>query len=116
MKDEDLFPYLLVNIGSGVSICCIKNRNEWQRVGGTSMGGGTFWGLGRLLTGVSNFDELLALAGTGRREGVDTLVKDIYGNGFNNSEIKFFFKWQLFFGFRHLDYYLIKNLSFWKLN
>ena len=43
------------------------------------MGGGTFWGLGRLLTGVSNFDELLDLAEQGSREGVDTLVKDIYG-------------------------------------
>ena len=34
---------------------------------------------GRLLTGVSNFDELLDLAEQGSREGVDTLVKDIYG-------------------------------------
>ena len=81
IKDEDLFPYLLVNIGSGVSICCIRNRDDWERVGGTSMGGGTFWGLGRLLTGVSDFDELLAMAGKGSREGVDTLVKDIYGHG-----------------------------------
>ena len=43
------------------------------------MGGGTFWGLGRLLTGVSNFDELLDLAEQGDRDGVDILVKDIYG-------------------------------------
>ena len=42
----DTFPYLLVNIGSGVSIICIKNETEWERVGGTAMGGGTFWGLG----------------------------------------------------------------------
>ena len=73
------FPYLLVNIGSGVSIICITAAGEWERVGGTAMGGGTFWGLGRLLTGVSNFDELLAMAEEGSREGVDTLVKDIYG-------------------------------------
>ena len=43
---SDTFPYLLVNIGSGVSIICIKNETEWERVGGTAMGGGTFWGLG----------------------------------------------------------------------
>lgn len=75
------FPYLLVNIGSGVSIICIHGNGKWERVGGTAMGGGTFWGLGRLLTGVANFDELLAMAEAGSREGVDTLVKDIYGFG-----------------------------------
>ena len=63
-----------------MSILKIFFRNEWERVGGTSMGGGTFWGLGRLLTGCSNFDDLLTLAGKGKRDRVDTLVKDIYGH------------------------------------
>ena len=30
-----------------------------QRIGGTATGGGTFWGLGRLLTGENGFDNLL---------------------------------------------------------
>lgn len=80
-NDENLFPYLLVNIGSGVSICCIRSADEWERVGGTSMGGGTFWGLGRLLTGKDSFDDILELAEKGSRSGVDTVVRDIYGGG-----------------------------------
>lgn len=32
--------------------CCFKveSENEYERIGGTSMGGGTFWGLGSILT------------------------------------------------------------------
>lgn len=43
------------------------------------MGGGTFWGLMSLLTGVTSFDEMLALADRGDNSGVDMLVGDIYG-------------------------------------
>ena len=28
----------------------VEDNNKFERVGGTSMGGGTFWGLGSLLT------------------------------------------------------------------
>jgi pantothenate kinase len=47
-----LWPYLLVNIGSGVSIGRVDGEGRYQRVSGTNIGGGTFWGLGRLLTGL----------------------------------------------------------------
>lgn len=43
------------------------------------MGGGTFWGLGALLTGASSFDDLLKLAAAGNHVNVDLLVEDIYG-------------------------------------
>lgn len=43
------------------------------------MGGGTFWGLGSLLTKAKGFDELLQLASEGDHRNVDLLVKDIYG-------------------------------------
>lgn len=43
------------------------------------MGGGTFWGLGSLLTKARGFDELLHLASEGDHRNVDLLVKDIYG-------------------------------------
>ena len=43
----ELFPYLLVTIGSGVSIIKVDSETSWERIGGTATGGGTFWGLGR---------------------------------------------------------------------
>lgn len=86
----DIFPYLLINIGSGVSIVkvypyitgstclCdivhthtemlslwtlwlskesvhmlflkVESEDKFERIGGSSIGGGTFWGLGALLT------------------------------------------------------------------
>ena len=63
--DEILFPYLLVNIGSGVSMLRVGGDGDFERVSGSSLGGGTFWGLCRLLTGCQNFDEMLELSARG---------------------------------------------------
>ena len=60
-----LFPYLLVNIGSGVSMIKVDGDGTFERVSGSSLGGGTFWGLCRLLTGCKNFDEMLELSARG---------------------------------------------------
>ncbi|WOL02923.1 pantothenate kinase 2 [Canna indica] len=76
---NDLFPYLLVNIGSGVSIIKVDGDGKFERVSGTNVGGGTFWGLGRLLTKCKSFDELLELSQHGDNSNVDMLVGDIYG-------------------------------------
>ncbi|KAK4971219.1 hypothetical protein LTR28_013430, partial [Elasticomyces elasticus] len=71
------YPYLLVNIGSGVSMIKVSAPStdpkpgvrpgtpNYQRIGGTSLGGGTFWGLLSLLTGAGSFDEMLAMAEQG---------------------------------------------------
>jgi type II pantothenate kinase len=48
--DPNIFPYLLVNIGSGVSIMKAESEDSYDRIGGTATGGGTFWGIGSLLT------------------------------------------------------------------
>ncbi|XP_076453588.1 4'-phosphopantetheine phosphatase-like [Babylonia areolata] len=82
--DQDVFPYLLVNIGSGVSLVKVESDNKFERIGGTSTGGGTFWGLGCLLTQTKSFDELLELAEKGDHRSVDMLVKDIYGGNYSN--------------------------------
>ncbi|XP_014399276.1 PREDICTED: pantothenate kinase 4 isoform X2 [Myotis brandtii] len=74
-----IFPYLLVNIGSGVSIVKVKTEDRFEWIGGSSIGGGTFWGLGALLTKTQKFDELLHLASRGQHANVDMLVQDIYG-------------------------------------
>ncbi|KAF3329022.1 pantothenate kinase 2-like isoform X1 [Carex littledalei] len=79
IDQNDLFPYLLVNIGSGVSIIKVDGFGKFQRVSGTNVGGGTYWGLGRLLTKCNSFDELLELSQKGDNSQLDMLVGDIYG-------------------------------------
>jgi type II pantothenate kinase len=49
-------PCLLVNIGSGVSIIKVDEDGAFERVSGTSLGGGTLWGLLSLLTPATTFD------------------------------------------------------------
>ncbi|XP_043703869.1 pantothenate kinase 2-like isoform X3 [Telopea speciosissima] len=83
---NDLFPYLLVNIGSGVSMIKVDGEGKFQRVSGTNVGGGTYWGLGRLLTKCKSFDELLELSQRGDNRKMDMLVGDIYG-GMDYSKI-----------------------------
>ncbi|WOO79464.1 Pantothenate kinase 2 [Vanrija pseudolonga] len=77
--DTPVFPCLLVNIGSGVSIVKVDEDGSYERVSGTSLGGGTLWGLLSLLTDASTFDEMLLLSEQGDNSAVDMLVGDIYG-------------------------------------
>ncbi|KAL3694170.1 hypothetical protein R1sor_007821 [Riccia sorocarpa] len=86
INHDELFPYLLVNIGSGVSIIKVDGDGVFQRVSGTNLGGGTFWGLGRLLMNCKTFDEILELSQRGDNSSVDMLVGDIYG-GLDYSKI-----------------------------
>ena len=84
----DIYPYLLVNIGSGVSMVKVSGPRRYERVGGTSLGGGTFWGILSLLTGARTFDEMLKMAEAGDNSGVDMLVGDIYGTGYGKIGLK----------------------------
>ncbi|XP_029350328.1 pantothenate kinase 2, mitochondrial isoform X3 [Echeneis naucrates] len=79
---ENPYPLLLVNIGSGVSILAVYSENNYKRVTGTSLGGGTFLGLCCLLTGCSTFEEALEMASQGESTRVDKLVRDIYGGDY----------------------------------
>ncbi|KAH9178837.1 pantothenate kinase [Lactarius sanguifluus] len=99
-------PYLLVNIGSGVSIIKVEEDGTFERVSGTSLGGGTLWGLLSLLTPATSFDglssffaqtrmtqlktfaEMLALSEAGDNAAVDMLVKDIYGQDYSKLGLK----------------------------
>ncbi len=87
-SSNDVYPYLLVNIGSGVSFLKVSGPREYQRVGGTSLGGGTLWGLLSLLTGARTFDEMLDLASRGDNTKVDMLVGDIYGTDYGKIGLK----------------------------
>ncbi|MGH0149081.1 UNVERIFIED_CONTAM: hypothetical protein FKN15_014427 [Acipenser sinensis] len=79
---DNPFPMLLVNIGSGVSILAVYSKDNYKRVTGTSLGGGTFLGLCCLLTGCETFEEALEMAAKGDSTNVDKLVKDIYGGDY----------------------------------
>ncbi|KAL3418062.1 pantothenate kinase [Phlyctema vagabunda] len=85
---SDIYPYLLVNIGSGVSMIRVSGPREFKRVGGTSLGGGTLWGLLSLLTGARTFDDMLGMAERGDNAKVDMLVGDIYGADYGKIGLK----------------------------
>lgn len=85
---QSVYPFILVNIGSGVSILKVTSENVCERVGGCPMGGGTFFGLARLLAGGLSFDEALKQAGEGNKNNVDMLVRDIYGGNYDKFNLK----------------------------
>lgn len=78
------FPYLLVNIGSGVSIVKVTGHDQCQRVSGSALGGGTFWGLANMLLDCNSFDQIIDLTHSGDNSNVDMLVGDIYGGAYQN--------------------------------
>eukprot|EP00834_Sanchytrium_tribonematis_P005219 NODE_302_length_10333_cov_0.506840.p1 type:complete len:741 gc:universal NODE_302_length_10333_cov_0.506840:4909-7131(+) len=87
------YPYLLVNIGSGVSIIKVKSETEFDRISGSSVGGATFWGLTSLFASYSNvskfdFDDILDLTKKGQNHNVDLLVGDIYGTDYSKIGLK----------------------------
>lgn len=87
-EDDAIYPYLLVNIGSGVSILKADGPDIFSRIGGSSLGGGTLWGLLSLITGAKTYDEMLDWAQDGDNTNVDMLVGDIYGSAYNNIGLK----------------------------
>jgi len=74
-KFSNSYPYIVVNIGSGVSILLVKSEKKYKRISGTSIGGGTFLGLCCLLTGCSTYEEAIELATRGDSHKVDKLYE-----------------------------------------
>ncbi len=102
--EKPIYPYLLVNIGSGVSILrvdspdryvtehahmfdggkrmaltlmfsrCVVLHFSFERVSGTCIGGGTYLGLCRLLTKYKDFDAVMELCQKGDPTKCDMLV------------------------------------------
>lgn len=66
----------------------VSGPSQYQRIGGSSLGGGTLWGLLSLLTQAKSFDEMLGMAEKGDNTQVDMLVGDIYGGGYGRIGLK----------------------------
>jgi len=97
LKNEgSVFPYLLVNCGSGVSILKVDSPTQFERVSGSQVGGGTYWGLCRLCSHAVSMDKMddtltpdtltfakaFELATKGDATKVNMLVSDIYGGDY----------------------------------
>jgi len=80
---SDSYPYLLVMIGTGVSVIRVDGPRKHERISGSTIGGGTYWGLCKLLTDVEDFESVLNLAEKGDPSKVDMMVGDIYGKDSN---------------------------------
>lgn len=78
----DIFPLLVVNIGSGVSIINVTSPSSFKRVSGTAIGGATYYGLCKLLLRCKSFDEAMDLAQLGDSRNVNLTVQDIYGGSY----------------------------------
>jgi type II pantothenate kinase len=68
---SDSYPYLLVMIGTGVSVIRVDGPRKHERISGSTIGGGTYWGLCKLLTDVEDFESVLNLAEKGDPSKVD---------------------------------------------
>ena len=89
-EDDQLFPFLLVNVGTGVSIIKADSPTSFERISGSGLGGGTYWGLVRLMTKgrIANFQDSLKLSEQGDIRNVSMTVGDIYGGrGYMNLDV-----------------------------
>lgn len=74
---------LIVSVGTGTSMMLAVRQADGPpavtHLGGSTLGGGSIQGLGRVLAGSADFDALCRLAVQGSRASVDLSVADIYG-------------------------------------
>ena len=71
------YPFLIVNIGSGVSIIKVDGPDTFERVSGTALGGGTMFGLARMLTGAESFEDAMQLAEGGDAKHVNQVRRQL---------------------------------------
>lgn len=76
-KKKPLLDALIVTLGTGTSIIAKREAN-YEHIGGSALGGGTYLGLMELMTNISDYKESINLAQKGDRFAVDLKVGDIY--------------------------------------
>ena len=67
---------IIANIGTGTAII-EAGKDRIIHLGGSGMGGGTILGLSKKLLGLSDFADIMKLAGAGNLDPVDLLLEDI---------------------------------------
>uniref|UniRef100_A0A1I7TB03 4'-phosphopantetheine phosphatase n=1 Tax=Caenorhabditis tropicalis TaxID=1561998 RepID=A0A1I7TB03_9PELO len=84
LNTESMYPYLLINIRTGVSVVLVEGERQFKRLGGSSIGGGSFLGLSEIITGVSDIEEMMDRALQGSPDEFDIFIRDIYGDRASN--------------------------------
>ncbi|GJN29343.1 hypothetical protein PR202_gb17564 [Eleusine coracana subsp. coracana] len=79
VSPNNLFPYLIVNIGTCVAMIKVTGNKTFEFVTTTNIGGAFVFGLAKLLTGCNSYDEFLQLCQKGDNSVLDLFVKDICG-------------------------------------
>ncbi|KAK3128654.1 hypothetical protein QOZ80_6BG0464800 [Eleusine coracana subsp. coracana] len=77
VSPTNLVPYLIVNIGSGVSMIKVTGNRNFEFITGTQIGGAFVFGLAKLLTGCRSYEAFLQLCQNGDNSVLDLVVKDI---------------------------------------
>ncbi|CAD2093479.1 pantothenate kinase, putative [Plasmodium vinckei brucechwatti] len=82
-----MHPFIVANIGSGISILKSDAHGAFCRIAGTSIGGGTVMGLATLLLGKISFDDLIKLSYKGNAN-LDLKIKNLKNDAINNECVK----------------------------
>ncbi|SCM07660.1 pantothenate kinase, putative [Plasmodium chabaudi adami] len=82
-----MYPFIVANIGSGISILKSDAHGTFTRIAGTSIGGGTVMGLATLLFGKISFDDLIKLSSKGNAN-LDLKIKHLKNDAINNECVK----------------------------
>ena len=68
--------FVVISAGTGTA-CVYGNNNEFNHLGGISVGGGTLQGLSSLLINTSNPDKVNKLSLEGNKNNIDLLIGDV---------------------------------------
>ncbi|WP_240377397.1 type II pantothenate kinase [Bacillus piscicola] len=71
--------FIVANVGTGTSLHYVYD-DDYERIGGSGIGGGTLVGLSYLLTGVADYDTIIQLAQKGSGRTLNIKVGDIYSH------------------------------------
>ncbi|SOV18866.1 pantothenate kinase, putative [Plasmodium gaboni] len=81
-------PFIIANIGSGISILKSNGYDSYQRIAGTAIGGGTLMGLAKLILDNISFEELIKCAEDKNKNiSYDLKMKHIIGDASVNGSI-----------------------------